>query len=54
MIVDTCTCGAEFHAGYSGLHAATDERFAHTEWLAATASCGMFPRRPYFFPVRSS
>lgn len=39
MIVDTCTCGAEFHAGYSGLHAATDERFAHTEWLAAHAAC---------------
>lgn len=38
MIVDTCTCGAEFHAGYSGLHAATDERFAHTEWLAAHAA----------------
>lgn len=39
MIVDICKCGAEFHVGYSGLHAATDERFAHSEWLTAHASC---------------
>ena len=39
MIFDTCKCGAEFRVGYNGLHAATDERVAHSEWLAAHASC---------------
>lgn len=39
MIFDICKCGAEFRAAYTGLHASTNERFAHSEWLAAHASC---------------
>ena len=37
MIVDICKCGAGFRVACTGgLHV---ERFAHSEWLAAHASC---------------